>query len=171
MLSEKVQDALNDQLNAEFFSAYQYLALSAYFEDRGLKGFAHWMRVQYEEELVHADKIFDYVNNRDGRVVLKTVAEPMSSFESAVAAFAFALASERDLSDKIYGLVDLALAAHDHGTHAFLQWFVNEQIEEESLVRDIVHNLALVIDSRDGIFLMDRDLAQRQAAPDNPANA
>ncbi len=169
MLDEKIQAALNEQLNAEFFSAYQYLAISAYFENKGLRGFAHWMRMQYEEELVHASKIFDYINNRDGRVVLKAIGEPVPEVDSPVAAFEFALEGERNLSEKIYNLVDLSLAVRDHGTHSFLQWFVNEQVEEETLVRDIVQNLSLVIESRDGLFLMDRDLAQRQADLGNQA--
>jgi len=163
MLEGKILSALNDQLNAEFFSAYQYLAISAYFEDKGLKGFAHWMRMQYEEELIHASKIFDYINNRDGRVILQAIGEPVPELDSPVAAFEFALQCERNMSEKIYHIVDLSLAAHDHGTHAFLQWFVNEQVEEEAMVRDIVQNLEMVMESRDGLFLMDRDLAQRQA--------
>jgi len=162
MLSEKVQIALNKQINAEFYSAYSYLALAAYFEGLDLNGFAHWMKVQYQEELVHADKIYVYVNNRDGRVKLQPIGAPQYEWESPLDAFKFALANERKLSEDIYGVVDMALAERDHATHSFMQWFVNEQVEEEAIVRDIVSDIERVIESKDGLFLMDRDLASRQ---------
>ncbi len=162
MLSEKVQIALNKQINSEFYSAYSYLALAAYFEDLDLSGFAHWMKIQYREELVHADKIYTYVNNRDGRVKLQPIGAPQYEWGSPLEAFKFALANERKLSEDIYDVVDMALAERDHATHTFMQWFVNEQVEEEAIVRDIVSDIERIIESKDGIFLMDRDLASRQ---------
>ncbi len=162
MLSEKVQEALNKQLNAEFYSAYSYLSLASYFEDLDLNGFAHWMKIQYQEELQHADKIYTYINNRDGRVQLHPIAAPQFDWQSPLDAFKFALGNERKLSADIYQVVDMALSERDHATHAFMQWFVNEQVEEEAIVRDIVSDIERVIESKDGLFLMDRDLAGRQ---------
>ena len=168
MLSEKIQQALNDQLNSEFFSAYTYLSLAAYFEDLELNGFAHWMKIQYHEELMHAEKIYAFVNDRDGRVRLQAVAAPQIEWNSPLEAFKFALEAERALSDRIYEVVDAALAERDHATHTFMQWFVNEQVEEEAIVRQIVSDMELIIESRDGIFLMDRDLAGRKGQSGPP---
>ena len=167
MLSEKIQLVLNKQLNAEFHSAYTYLSLAAYFEDLDLNGFAHWMKIQYQEELVHADKIYTYINDRDGRVVLAALKEPRPEWESPLEAFKWALANEQALSQKIYRVVDEALLERDHATHTFMQWFVNEQVEEEAIVRDIVSDIERIIESKDGLFLMDRDLASR-APQDGP---
>ena len=162
MLSSKIQDTLNRQLKCEFQSAYTYLSLAAYFEDLDLNGFAHWMKVQYHEELMHAEKIYTFINDRDGRVALQALDSPQSEWDSPLVAFKFALDSERVLSEQIYEVVDVALEERDHATHAFMQWFVNEQVEEEAIVRDIVSDMERVIESRDGLFLMDRDLAGRQ---------
>jgi len=162
MIAQSIQDALNKQLNEEFSSAYAYLAVAAYFEDVDLRGFAHWMKLQYQEELAHADKIYAFINDRDGHVVLQPIAAPPAKWDSPLHAFENALKGEQQLSEKIYEVVDLALKEHDHATHTFMQWFVNEQVEEEAIVRDIVRDLKLIGDSRDGLFLMDRDLAGRQ---------
>lgn len=166
MLSQKIQQALNNQLNAEFSSAYAYLSLAAYFEDLDLNGFAHWMKIQYQEELMHAERIYAFINDRDGRVRLQALAAPCSEWDSPLDAFKFALESERALSEKIGAVVDEALAERDHATHTFMQWFVNEQVEEEATVRNIVSDMELIIESRDGLFLMDRDLAGRQPPAD-----
>ena len=147
MISDEIQEALNRQINAEFRSAFTYLALSAHFETEDLRGCAHWMRVQYEEELMHAAKIYDYIHVK---------------WDTPLHAFEQALAGEQELTGKIYELVDLALSEHDHATHTFLQWFVNEQVEEEDIIRDIVHDLARIDDSNAGLFMLDRDLVQRQ---------
>ena len=167
MLCETVQKALNEQLNAEFFSAYTYLSICAYFEDIDLRGFAHWMRIQYQEELIHADKIFNFINERDGRVLLLPLQAPRSEWDSPLDAFESALKGERQLSQSIYDLVDLAMAERDHATHNFLQWFISEQVEEEALVNDIVRDLKLLGDNSNGLFLMDRDLAGRSAGADD----
>ena len=163
MLSENIQQALNKQLNAEFLSAYTYLSVAAYFEGLDLNGFAHWMKIQYQEELMHAERIYTFINDRDGRVLLQALDTPQSEWDSPLAAFKFALEGERALSEKIYAVVDAALAERDHATHTFMQWFVNEQVEEEAIVRDIVSDMERVSESRDGLFLMDRDLAGRSS--------
>jgi len=162
MLSEKIQQALNDQLNSEFYAAYTYLSLAAYFEDLDLNGFAHWMKIQYREELMHAEKVYAFINDRDGRVRLQAVAAPLQDWDSPLAAFKYALEGERALSERIYSVVDEALAERDHATHTFMQWFVNEQVEEEAIIRDIVSDMERIVESRDGLFLMDRDLAGRK---------
>lgn len=162
MLSEKIQQVLNKQLNAEFHSAYTYLSLASYFEDLDLNGCAHWMKIQYQEELMHADKIYIFINNRDGRVLLQVLEAPRSEWESPLEAFKWALANEQALSKKIYEVVEEALQERDHATHTFMQWFVNEQVEEEAIVRDIVSDIERVVESKDGLFLMDRDLAGRK---------
>ena len=162
MLNEKLQQALNDQLNCEFSSAYTYLSLAAYFEDLDLNGFAHWMKIQYQEELMHAERVYAFINDRDGRVRLQAIDEPHSEWDSPLDAFKFALEGERALSKRIYAVVNEALAEGDHATHTFMQWFVNEQVEEEAIVRNIVSDMELIIESRDGLFLMDRDLAGRR---------
>ena len=162
MLSEKIQQALNDQLNSEFSSAYTYLSMAAYLEDLELNGFAHWMKIQYQEELMHAERIYAFINDRDGRVRLQALAAPQGDWDSPLDAFKFALEGERALSERIYEVVDEALAERDHATHTFMQWFVNEQVEEEAIVRNIVSDMELIIESRDGLFLMDRDLAGRK---------
>lgn len=162
MISDKMQEALNRQINQEFQSAFTYLALSAYFESEDLRGCAYWMRVQYEEELIHATKIYDYMHDRDGAVSLSSVAGPECDVQSPLAAFELALAGEQSLTSKIYELVDLSHAERDHATHAFLQWFVSEQVEEEDIIRDIVKDLKRLGDSSDGLFMLDRELGQRQ---------
>ena len=166
MLSERMLETLNKQINYEFFAAYSYLALTAYFEDTDLKGFAHWMRLQHEEELVHAYKVFDFVNDRGGRVTLAALDTPQASWDSPLEALAFALEMERQNSQHIYAVVDIAMEERDHATHAFMQWFVNEQVEEEALASDMLQQLRLVGDNNNGLFLMDRELGQRQ-----PGNA
>jgi ferritin len=169
MLSPKIQDALNAQINAEYLSALTYLSLTAYFEDTDFKGFSHWMRIQYKEELTHAEKLFDFINERDGRVHLTQLEAPRLEWESPLAGFQSALDNERSLSAKINDIVSLALDEKDFATHSFMQWFINEQVEEESLVNDIVQDLRRIGDNSNGLFLMDRDLAQRQ--PDTTAGA
>lgn len=161
MLSPKMQDALNRQINVEFFSAYSYLALSAWFEAKNLKGFAHWMRVQYQEERVHAIKIYDFVHARDGEVELLPIAAPPRSWTTPLQAFEHALESERNNSAKIYELVEQATVEHDHATGAFLHWFVNEQVEEEAITKQIVDQLELVGESNTGLFMLDQQLGQR----------
>ena len=162
MLSDRMQATLNKQINREFFSAYSYLALTAYFEDMNLKGFAHWMKTQYEEELVHANKAFDFVIDRDGRVTLDALEAPKESWDSPVHAVAFALATERANSKQIYEVVEAAMEERDHATHTFMQWFVNEQIEEEALVNDMLQRLRLVGDNNTGLFLIDHELGLRK---------
>ena len=156
MISDKMQDALNGQINAELYSAYLYLSAAAYFEDTNLTGCANWMRLQAQEEVSHAMKIFSHVAERGGRVLLAAIAEPPGEWDSPLAVFQAAYAHEQ----KVTGMInDLG----DHAAGVFLQWFVSEQVEEEAAADAIVHKLELVGDSANGLFLVDREMGQRQA--------
>lgn len=170
MLSSKMEQALNSQINAEYFSSYLYLSMAAYFDSINLVGMANWMRVQAQEEMVHVMKFFDYVSERNGRVSLTAIDGPPTEWASPLAAFEAALAHERHVSSLINKLVDLALAESDHASNNFLQWFVAEQVEEEATADGIVQQLRLVKDAPGGIFLLDRELGQRTFVPP-PADA
>lgn len=161
MLGDKMQEALNHQTNWEIYSAYLYFSMAAYFQSINLRGFANWMRVQTQEELVHVTKFFDYINDRGGRVVLGPVAGPPTEWASPLAAFEDAYKHEQNVSGRINNLVNLTLEEKDHSTNAFLQWFVTEQVEEESSVNEVVQQLKLMGDAPGGLFMLDRQLAQR----------
>ncbi|MBU0679670.1 MAG: ferritin [Verrucomicrobia bacterium] len=163
MLSEKMRGELNAQINEEYYSAYLYLSMSAYCQDMGLPGFANWFRRQYEEEVVHALKILDYVAGRGARVELRAIAEPAKDFGEPVDLFEASLRHERHITGCIHALVDLALEEKDHATHAMLQWFVNEQVEEESSAGEILTKLKFAGDNKGALLMIDRDLSQRQA--------
>ncbi len=161
MLSEKMEQALNDQVNAEIASAYIYFSMVAYFESLGLSGFSSWMRAQTLEELTHAEKIFTYINERGGRAIMKAIPKPQSEWDTPHAAFEAAFQHELMISGRINKLVDLALKESDHATNNFLQWFVAEQVEEEAAVEAVVHKLKLIEDTRGGLFMLDKELGAR----------
>jgi len=161
MLSEKMQDALNGQLNREMYSAYLYLAMSAYSTYIGLKGFANWFMVQYQEEMMHAMKIYDYINDQGGQVKLMAIEQPLTEFESPLDMFEKTLEHEKFITKSINELVDLAIAEKDHATNIFLQWFVTEQIEEESNDKDIIARLKLIGKDGNGLLMLDKELAAR----------
>ena len=161
MLKDTVLKVLNEQINAEFHSAYLYLSMSAWFQNKGLAGFANWMKVQYKEELTHAMKFFDFVNARNSRVTLGPIAEVQTEFGGIVDVFEKTLAHERMITSMIDRLVDVAVEARDHATESFLKWFVDEQVEEEANVTGILDSLRLIDGQPNGIFLMDRELASR----------
>ena len=161
MLKDTMAQALNDQVNAEFHSAYIYLSMSAYFESVGLPGMAAWMRAQTQEELLHGSKLFDFINERGGRALLQPIAAVPTAWESPLAVFEAALAHEEYVTGRINDLVDLAVSERDHATNSFLAWFVNEQVEEEATAGAIVQQLRLLGDNRGGLFMVDRELGQR----------
>jgi ferritin len=161
MLSKTVQDALNGQINAELYSSYLYYSMSAYFEDAGLSGFASWMRAQAIEEMIHANKFFGYINDRGGRVELAAIEAPPIEWDSAHQVVQDTYDHEVKVTGLINGLVDVAKAESDHNTYNFLQWFVEEQVEEEASADDILSKLKLIKDSPSGLFMLDRDLGQR----------
>lgn len=161
MLKEKMLSAFNEQTNWELYSAYLYLSMAAYFESIGLKGFANWMRVQFQEELLHAMKFFDYIINRGGKVELSVIEKPPTEWKSANDAFQSAYKHEQKVTSLINDLVNLSLSESDHAAVNFLQWFVNEQVEEESSFSDILNKLNLISGSKEGLFMLDRELGQR----------
>ena len=161
MLNEKIQAALNDQIQAEFFSSYLYLSMSAWCEDNHFDGFGHWMRMQAQEELLHAMKIFDYVNMTGGRVKLQSVAQPETEWNDPLAMFEASLAHERFMTDNINKLVGLSVKENDFATQAMLQWFVSEQVEEEANVDAICGKLKLMGGAGQGLFMLDRELGVR----------
>ena len=142
MLNGKIEKAFNDQLNAELYSSYLYLSMSAYFQSINLSGFASWMRAQAQEELVHAMKFYNFINGRGGRVILKAVEAPPVSWESPLAAFEATYEHEQKVTGLINQLVELAMAEHDHASSIFLQWFVSEQVEEEASAQRAPRKLA-----------------------------
>jgi ferritin len=161
MLSEKMQQALNDQVNAEFYSAYLYLSMHAYFKSINLDGFANWMYYQAQEELTHGMKIYDFINQRGGRVQLRQIKAPETQWESPLAVFEATLQHEQKVTSLINGLVELALSEHDHASNIFLQWFVSEQVEEEESVGGVLEQLKLMGEAKSGFFMIDRELARR----------
>ena len=165
MLIEHIQAALNDQLNAELYSSYLYLSMSAYFEDRGLPGFAKWMKAQSQEENVHGMKIYDHINERGGKVLLKAIDAPPTEWDSPLAVREATLAHEQKVTGLINGLVDLAMEERDHATYNFLQWFVDEQVEEEDSVGGVLNQLRLAGEQGNALFMLDRELGQRVFTP------
>jgi ferritin len=165
MIKEKIQDALNKQLNAELYSSYLYFSMAAYFESASLKGFSNWMRVQAREELAHAMKFYDYINERGGRVNLTSIAAPSAQWDSPLAAFEQVYEHEQKVTGLINDLVTLAISEADHATNNFLQWFVAEQVEEESSADEIVQKLRLLGEDRSGLFMVDQELGQRVFTP------
>jgi ferritin len=165
MISKKVEKALNAQVNAELYSAYLYLSMESYFQSLNLNGFANWMRVQTQEEVSHAMKIYDFVNERGGRSLLKGIDGPPTEWESPLAAFEDAYAHEQKVTGLINDLVDLAIKEKDHATNNFLQWFVNEQVEEEASADAIVQQLKMMKKAPGGMFMLDRELSRRVFTP------
>lgn len=161
MIKKEVLNALNDQINAESYSAYMYLSMAAYFENMGLSGFANWMKVQYQEESAHAIKFFNYVVDRGGKVVLRSIEQVPVEFEGIVDVFEKTLIHENEVTDMINNLMNVASAANDHAAQSFLKWFVDEQVEEESNVEKILATLKLINGQGNGIFMLDRELGQR----------
>jgi len=162
-INENVQQAINEQLNHELHSAYLYLSMSAYLDRINLKGSAHWMRVQAQEELGHALKLYHFLVERLGEVRLRPVEMVPVEWSSPLDAFENAFAHEQKVSARIHRLVDLAQQEKDHATAGFLQWFVQEQVEEEASVDDVVQKLRMVADSKGGRYMLDRELGKRSA--------
>ena len=165
MLSEKMQEALNGQINAELYSSYLYMSMSAYFEHQGLKGFAQWMKAQAQEELFHSEKFYTFVNERGGRVTLKAIGTPPHEWQSPLHAFQDALAHEEKVTGLINSLVNVAAEEKDHATHSFLKWFVDEQVEEEDSVREVIDQLKLIDGAGGGMFMLNRELGLRIYTP------
>lgn len=165
MLSTKIEKAINSQINAELYSSYLYVSMGMYFESEDMSGAAKWMNAQAQEELVHAEKFMNYVNERGGRVVLEAIEKPPVEWESGLATFEAALDHERKVSSLINELVFLARSENDYMTDNFLQWFVSEQVEEEASVGEVVRKMRLAGESGGGRFLIDKELGLRVFTP------
>ncbi len=161
MLSEKLQKELNEQINNELFAAYQYLAMAEYFASMNLDGFAHWMRLQREEEIGHAMKIFDFVIDRDARVKLGVIDAPSSTFASPLDVLKKALEHERAVTQKINALYTAAKQENDYPTEALMQWFVLEQVEEEASALKAIERLEMAGDDKAALLMLDREMGQR----------
>ncbi len=160
-ISDAMVAAINDQIKAEFDSAYIYLAMSAYFEDAGLEGMAHWMKKQYKEEVEHAEKFIDYLYERGARVIIPEIAKPKESYADALEVFKTAYAHEQYVTSRIYKLVDLASGEKDYATLSMLKWYVDEQMEEEDNTGGIVSKLEFLGSDKHGTYIVDRELAAR----------
>ncbi|WP_421077239.1 ferritin [Methanothermococcus sp. Ax23] len=165
MIKDKMLKALNEQINKELFSAYLYLSMSAYAESIGLKGFAQWLKVQYQEELDHAMKFYTYVIERGGKVELESIDKPKNEWSSILEVFEDGYEHEQFISESINNLMDLAVSEKDYATMNMLQWFINEQVEEESSFLEIVDKLKLLDGDKRGLFMLDKDLGQRTYVP------
>ncbi|MEI8388430.1 MAG: ferritin [bacterium] len=161
MLISRIEKELNKQLNKEFFSAYLYMSMSAYFQSVDLLGFANWMNIQAKEEMLHAEKFYNFIQERNGKVVLEQIEKPQTDWASPLAAFENSLEHELFITASINELVDAALEEKDHATNIFLQWFVTEQIEEESNSTEIIRKLKLMKDAPGGMYMLDKELAAR----------
>jgi len=153
--------ALNEQINAEQYSAFLYLSMSAWCSDNGLPGFANWLYVQYQEELSHANKFFNYVNERGEKVLLKAIAQMPTDFDGIIDIVEKTLEHEKLVTSLVNNLVDVAVEVRDHATQSFLHWFVDEQVEEEANVQEILDTLKLIDGQGNGIFMLDREMRQR----------
>ncbi len=161
MIKETIQVAINEQINAELYSAYLYMAMSACCQSINLAGFANWMEVQAKEEMFHAKKFYDYVISRGGRVRLAQIQAPPGDWKSVEDMFSQTLAHEEIVTSRINALVDLAIKESDHASNAMLQWFVTEQVEEESNANAILEKIKLTAGQGSGLFMIDQELAQR----------
>lgn len=164
MISEKMQTVINSQINAELYSSYLYLSMASYFADNSLGGMAQWMEAQALEEQYHAMKMYKFVIERGGRVILTDIDGPPTEWKSTLEAFEAALAHEQMVTGRINKLIDLAIEESDHATNSFLQWFVDEQVEEEDSVGEVVDKLKLVEGAPGGLFMIDRELGGRTFA-------
>lgn len=163
MLSDKMLAELNEQINKEIYSAYLYMAMSAHSKDKGLNGFANWFMVQFHEEMYHAMKMYEYVQQQGGRVELKAIQQPPAEFESPLDMFTKTLEHEQFVTRSINNLMDIAIAEKDHATQIFLQWYVTEQVEEEDNDNEIINQLKMVEGHPHGLMMIDRELGSRAA--------
>lgn len=161
-LSTKMQKALNDQIREELYSAYVYLSMSAYFSERSLSGCGKWMKMQSQEELEHAMRIFEFVNNCGGVVKLQALADPSSEYESTLDAFQKALKHEQKITGLIHKLYELAVEEKDYATQTLMHWFIDEQVEEEDMVGELVDKLKLIGNDPMGLFLFDQQVGERE---------
>lgn len=161
-IGEKMQEAINKQINAELYSGYLYLSMSAYFESENLPGFAHWMRKQWEEEVKHAMKFYKFVFERDGNVTLDMIQKPQEKWESPETVFETTYKHEQKVTALISALVDIARTENDKATESFLRWYIDEQVEEEASALEVLNQLKMIGKSGNGLIMLDRVLSKRE---------
>ncbi len=161
MLKEEMEKALNEQVKWELYSAYLYLAMAAYFEDQGLEGFAHWMKAQCAEEIMHAMKFYKFIFERDGRVILEEIPAPPKYWQSTEEVIAHAYKHEQEVTARINKLMSLTKQREDYATEGFLQWFIEEQVEEEASFKSLLNKIKLIKNDPQGLFYLDNELKQR----------
>ncbi|MEN8118204.1 MAG: ferritin [Bacteroidota bacterium] len=169
MLKEKMLNAINEQINAEQYSALLYLSMSAYLNDLGLPGFANWMYIQYQEELSHANKLYNYVIERGGRVQMRAIKQMPTTWDGIIDIYEATLEHEQLVTSLINNLMDIAIEEKDHAARSFLSWFVDEQVEEEANVQEILDTLKLINGQGNGIFMLDREMRQRSFVDETQA--
>lgn len=165
MISKRMEEAINNQINEELFSAYLYLSMSAYFESQSLKGFANWMRIQAMEEQFHAMKFYDYLNERGATVELHAIEKPDNTWESMLVVFEETLKHEEHITSKISELVTISLEEKDYASQNFLQWYIDEQVEEEATASEILDQIKFLGDNKHGLLMLDREFSARVYTP------
>jgi ferritin len=168
MIKQKVESALNGQMNKEFYSYYLYLSMAAHFESNNLKGFGHWLRIQAREEAEHAMKLYEYLISRGGKVILQPIEAPPSNWKAHKDVFQDAYQHEQKVTGLITKLVELAKSEKDHPTEVFLHWFVKEQVEEEAIAHEVLQKLQLVGSEGSALFILDSELGKRASAGQGP---
>ena len=163
MIGKAMQDAVNEQINKELFSSYLYLSMAAYFENKNLAGFAHWMRVQEAEERQHAMKLYDFILERSGQVELQAIEAPRITWNSNLELFREVAEHEARVTASIHALYELALAEKDYPAQVMLQWFINEQVEEEKNAAEVLASLELIEERGTAVLMLDHNLAKRGA--------
>ncbi|WP_027716675.1 ferritin [Desulfuromonas sp. TF] len=171
MLSGKLQDALNEQMKNEFFSAYLYMAMAGYFQSEDLPGMASWMRIQALEEMIHGERFFNFLCDAAGRTELRPIEGPKNAFSSPLEVFEFGLEHEKFVTSRIGQLMDLAREERNHAAEVMLNWFVTEQVEEESSFSLIIRKLKRVEGDGRGLLMVDQELGQRTFVPPAPGGA
>lgn len=161
-MDKKLQKAFNDQIKNELYSAYIYLAMAAYFETKSLTGFAHWMKVQYKEEVSHAMKMFEFLNDRGVKVLLQAIPQPVLEYVSPLEVFEETLKHEKKITSLINALYDLAKEINDSASSVFLQWFISEQVEEEKNASYVIETLKMIKPEGPALIMLDRELAKRE---------
>jgi ferritin len=164
-MKKTVQDAINEQINAEIYSAYLYLSMAAYFDGMSLPGFANWMKIQYEEEMFHAMKFYGYVYERGGEVEMKAIKAPPTKFKSPLDVFEYTLEHEKEVTRLINNLYELSKKEKDYAFESFLKWYIDEQVEEEGSVSAIIDKIKLAGKEGAGLFMLDNELAARTFTP------
>lgn len=165
MLKERIEKELNKQHNAEMFSAYLYLSMSAFLASKNLSGFANWMQIQFQEEQAHAMKLYNYILDRGGRVTLEAIEKPQTEWKDVIDVFEEVFKHEQKVTGLINNLVDISIEEKDHATVGELQWFVTEQVEEEANASDLLDQLKLIEGKGSGLFMLDREMKQRVFVP------